>query len=111
MARTPRGEKELLSLPPGSRAIVRAAHLKRNRDPSKAPTALIITVNRQHHPAVEQAAPDAADPSSEAVFGFVPVFCGIEISHPFSPCVQIIEHFNGQLEQVAAHSRKRQSQS
>jgi hypothetical protein len=104
--------KQELRPPPGSRVFARASHLKRNRDSSKASTALIITVNRQHDPAVEQAAPDAAEPGSEAVSRFVgriPVFRGIEVSHPFSPCVEIVEHFSGQLEQVEPHSKRWQS--
>ena len=75
-----------LTPPPGSRVFAAAAHFKRNRDSSKASTALIITVNRQHHPAVKQAAPDAAEPRREAVSGFVgriAAFRGIEVSHPF----------------------------
>ena len=58
-------------------------------------------MNGQHDPAVEQAAPHAAEPRHEAMFGFVPVLRGLEVSHPFYPCVQIIEHFNGQFARLA----------
>ena len=112
MERIRRDEEELLTPPARSRAFASAAHLKRNRDPSKASTALIITVNRQHDPAVKQAAPYAAEPRPEAVFGFVFAFCGMEVSHPFLPCVPIIEHFNGQsepVERLAAASVLRRS--
>ena len=91
---------ELLMPPPGIKIVTGPADFKRNRDSSKAPTALIITVNRQHDLAVEQAAPDAAEPRREAMSGLVPSLGGIKISHPFSPCVPIMEHFNGQSARV-----------
>jgi hypothetical protein len=105
------GETEPLTPLPGSLIFPAAAHFKRNRDFPKASTALIITVNRQHDPAVEQAAPDAAEPTGKAMFGLVPAVCGIEVSHPLSPCVFIVEHFNGQLEQAGPRSTRRRSRS
>ena len=111
MAWPGRADEELLTPPPGSRVFTGAAHLERNRDPSKAPTALIITVNRQHDPAVEHAAPDAAEPRPEAMFGFVLVRRGLEVSHPFSPCVLLVEHFHCQLERAEPRSTKPQSRS
>jgi len=39
--------------------------VERNRDAAEAATALIITVNRQHDFAVEQAAPQVAKQSEE----------------------------------------------
>jgi hypothetical protein len=50
---------------PRSRAAAALTHFKRNRNPAKASTALIITVNREHHATVEQAAPDGAEPGKE----------------------------------------------
>jgi hypothetical protein len=78
--------EEILTPPPGSRVFAAASHFKRNWDSPKASTALIITVNWEHDPAVEQAAPEAAEPFREAVFGLVwriPALSGIEFSHPF----------------------------
>ena len=40
-----------------------ALRVERNRDAAKAATALIITVNRHHDAAVEQAAPEVAKPA------------------------------------------------
>ena len=36
--------------------------IERDRDAAEAATALIITVNWQHHPAMEQAAPEVTEP-------------------------------------------------
>jgi len=63
-------------------ALAAVAYFEGDGDPAEAPTALIITVNRQHHAAVEQAAPDASEPGSEAVPVRVEaVFCGIQFTH------------------------------
>ena len=73
---------QFLTPPLGRRAISRAAHFKRNRNPAKASTALIITVNRQHDPAVKQAAPEVAEPGSETVpVGVKAVLGGIQFTH------------------------------
>ena len=66
-------------------ALAAAPRLKRDGNPAKASTALIITVNRQHYSAVKQAAPDPADPGQEAVgrrFGRREAALGrIQLSH------------------------------
>ena len=50
----------------GLAALVVVANFERDGDAAEASTALIITVNRQHHAAVKQAAPQASEPGGEA---------------------------------------------
>ena len=63
-------------------ALTAVADFEGNRDAAEASTALIITMNRQHDTAVEQAAPQAAEPGSEAVpVRIKAVLSGIQFTH------------------------------
>src|SRR5262249_34705450 len=76
-----------LTLPPGRWIVCRASGVKRNRNPSKASTALIITVNRQHKPPGKPAAPDASEPREQTAStrfeGSSPAFCLIGVTHAY----------------------------
>ena len=77
----------------GLTAFVAVADFEGDGDAAEASTALIITVNRQHDPTVKQAAPDVAEPGSEAVpVGVKAVLGGIQVTHG----VLMSEHLEGQ---------------